>query len=253
MLCYNPAEQRRPLERDGRPAARSRAIPFALVDISVPQLVQIAAIIVIVVISLSLHEAAHGWVALKCGDRTAHDLGRITLNPIPHIDPFMTILVPILLLVSTGGKFVFGGAKPVPVNFHNLRRPYRDMALVALAGPLSNFLIALVLFAVWKLAVFDLQIWSRDNPSAQVLEAGLQLNLALAAFNLIPIPPLDGSRVMTWLLPSGLRESYAGLERFGILLVLLLIWLPATSAFIRTTMEVLYDLARQIVTLGGLW
>ncbi len=231
----------------------STAAFLALADLSVPQLVQIATIIAIVVISLGLHEAAHGWVALKCGDPTARDLGRITLNPIPHIDPFMTILLPVLLLVTTGGRLVFGGAKPVPVNFYNLRRPYRDMALVALAGPLSNFLIALVLLTAWKVTTVDLRIWSLDNPSAQVLFKGLELNLLLAVFNLIPIPPLDGSRIMTWLLPAGLRESYVGLERIGILLVMVLIALPASRGFMDATMELLFDVAVQIVTLGGLW
>ena len=114
------------------------------------------------VISLSIHEAAHAWTALKCGDTTARDLGRITLNPIAHIDLMWTIVMPIVFIYLVG--FPFGGAKPVPVQFHNLRKPHRDMALVAIAGPFSNFLLALVFFLAFKLVYQEFQLW----PSAAV-------------------------------------------------------------------------------------
>ena len=209
--------------------------------------------IALLVISLGVHEAAHGWVALQCGDTTARDLGRITLNPIVHIDPFMTILLPLMMFFSTGRPF--GGAKPVPVNFHNLRSPLRDMALVALAGPASNFLLAIFFFFCQKVVVEELQIWSgEDNVGKWILEMTVQLNLTLAAFNLLPIPPLDGSRVMTWLLPTGVREAYAALERFGILLVLLVIYfVPPVQHAVWDAVDAMGVWVEFIVTLGGAW
>jgi len=212
----------------------------------------IALILAFLVISLGVHEAAHGWVALKCGDTTARDLGRITLNPIPHIDPVMTILMPLLLLWSTG--FLFGGAKPVPVNFHRLRHPYRDMALVALAGPASNVLIAMIVLFVKKLVVVDFGIWDSEMLGAQVLDAVIWFNLLLAVFNMVPIPPLDGSRVMTWLLPPRLRAPYQVLEGFGMILIFVLIfWIPGFRILLIRGMEVLYDFIRYVVTVGGTW
>ena len=115
----------------------------------------IAFVITFLVISLGFHEAAHAWVALRCGDPTARDLGRITLNPIVHIDPFMTIILPVMLYVMSSGQFIFGGAKPVPVSYHRLRKPLRDMMFVALAGPITNFLLAIVFVLAWKAAVYS--------------------------------------------------------------------------------------------------
>lgn len=205
-------------------------------------------------ISLGIHEAAHGWVALKCGDTTARDLGRITLNPVAHIDPFMTIALPLLLFLSSGGRFLFGGAKPVPVNFYNLRKPYRDMALVAIAGPLSNFLLGAFFLLCMKLVVYDLGLWDTEAVGAQVLRWTIEVNLLLAAFNLLPIPPLDGSRVMTWLLPAGLRESYARLESFGLLLVFGFLYLvPGGFRLVWETQQLMFRAIVEIVTLGGLW
>jgi Zn-dependent protease len=209
------------------------------------------AVLVLLVFSLGAHVAAHGWVALKCGDTTARDLGRITLNPLPHIDPFMTIVLPIVMFVSTG--FMFGGAKPVPVNFYNLRRPYRDMALVALAGPASNFLIAAVLFAAFHV-VNGLPAY-HDKVLPVIFHEAMRWNLLLSAFNLLPIPPLDGSRVMAWLLPRSLRPGYVALERFGLLLVFGLIFLGRDLIWgpILKTMEFQENAIRWIVTLGGAW
>jgi len=191
-------------------------------------------------------------MALKCGDTTARDLGRITLNPFAHIDPFMTILLPIVFYMSTG--FVFGGAKPVPVNFYNLKKPHRDMALVAIAGPASNFLLAVFFFLCRKILVEELGVWQSGHLGEVVLYQAVFFNLLLAAFNLLPIPPLDGSRIMTWLLPGGLRESYIRLESIGLLLVFFAIYMvPFVRTMLFQTIEAMHVGVRNIVTLGGVW
>jgi len=169
------------------------------------------------IISLGIHEAAHAFVAWRCGDSTAKDMGRMTLDPIPHIDPFMTILMPAALYFTTG--FMFGGAKPVPVQYHRLRNPLRDMMMVALAGPASNFLLAVFFMVVLKFLVY-VAGFEPNQVAVEVMAATVRWNLLLAAFNMIPVPPLDGSRVMTWILPASLREGYASLERFGMILVM---------------------------------
>ena len=207
------------------------------------------AVVALIIISLGAHEAAHAWVALKCGDPTGRDMGRITLNPLPHIDPMMTIVVPLVLVMTTG--FLFGGARPVPVNFYNLRRPYRDMALVAIAGPATNFLIAVLIYTVWHvLHVAEVRV---DKTLPQILYYAAYFNVVLAAFNLMPIPPLDGSRVMTWLLPKSLRASYAQLEQFGMFIILGLLWFGFLNKPIFATMDAMMSLIRWIVTLGGAW
>jgi Zn-dependent protease len=177
--------------------------------------------LLLLILSLTFHEVAHGWVALQCGDTTAKDLGRLTLNPLPHIDLFMTVMLPAFFFFTAG--FFFGGAKPVPVTFHRLRHPWRDMMLVALAGPLSNLLLAFFFFFLWRILVG--QGWFEGQRLLPVLEAAFAFNVLLAVFNLVPIPPLDGSRVMAWLLPPGLRSPYLSLERVGLLLVFLLFFL----------------------------
>lgn len=183
--------------------------------------VETALVIAFVILSLSLHEVAHGWVALRCGDPTARDLGRLSLNPVVHIDVVWTLIVPALTYFS--GGFLFGGAKPVPVDFRRLRHPLRDMALVAVAGPLTNLVLAALFLLAWKLAVWtgpyqDIDLLPR------VLEGALWFNAILFVFNLIPIPPLDGSRILTWLLPAGMRPSYAAFERYGMLVIVGLIF-----------------------------
>lgn len=199
-------------------------------------------VLVLLILSLGAHEAAHAWAALKCGDPTARDLGRLTLNPIPHIDPFMTVILPAVLFFSSGGRMMFGGAKPVPVQFHRLRHPWRDMSLVALAGPLSNLVIATLLIAGCRLFVETgwyngaaAEEWNRPaDLLPRVLLLSAFYNVLLFVFNLVPIPPLDGSRVMAWLLPSNLRESYVALERWGMFIVFGLLYLsPQFSSFVR--------------------
>ena len=194
--------------------------------------------IALLILSLGLHEAAHAWTALRCGDPTGRDLGRISLNPLVHVDPFMTVILPLILFLTN--MPIFGGAKPVPVNFHNLRHPHRDMALVALAGPLTNFLLAVGFLFLFRLLVFELHVWDSEMIGAQVLITAVQFNLLLAVFNLIPIPPLDGSRVMTWLLPTALRDGYRRLEGVGLLLVVLLIfYVPGFRPLLNQTLGTL--------------
>jgi Zn-dependent protease len=216
--------------------------------------------LVLLVICLGIHEAAHAWVALKCGDPTGRDLGRITLNPIPHIDPFMTIILPGIMLLTTG--FIFGGAKPVPVNFHRLRHPWRDMSLVALAGPLSNFCLALIFMAARKFFLktgfyndaSQSPLLRQEDLLPQVLWSAVSFNVLLAVFNLVPIPPLDGSRVMAWLLPQGVREPYVAMERYGLLIVFGLATFSAGfSNMLHVTMNAMTTLLQRIVSLGGVW
>jgi len=206
----------------------------------------IALVIAVLAISVSVHEAAHAWVAWKCGDPTGRLMGRITLNPIPHIDPFMTLVLPLVLLLTTG--FVFGGAKPVPVDFHQLRRPWRDMSFVAAAGPASNVLLA-ILFDAGRIAALE-GGYDAQMILPQVLEYGVLLNLVLAVFNLIPIPPLDGSRIFAWLLPASTRESYLRMEAFGMILVFVLLLSGALTPVIGPTLESFYGVVHSIATLG---
>lgn len=216
------------------------------------ELLQIAFVVVFVVISLALHEAAHAWVAWKCGDPTAKDLGRITLNPLPSIDLFMTIILPGMLMLM--GMPAFGGAKPVPVSYHRLRHPLRDMMLVALAGPATNFLLAIVFLLGLKVAYY-MGAYRQGDLLFEVLQFSLYANLALTTFNLIPVPPLDGSRVLAWLLPPGLREPYEQLERYGLFLVFALVALlrmvPGLNGLILSGSRQLFDFVDLLT--GGAW
>ena len=180
-----------------------------------------AGVIVVVVVSITTHEASHGFAADRLGDPTAREAGRLTLNPIPHIDLFFTILLPLLLILS-GTGVIFGGAKPVPVDVSRLRRPRRDWALVGAAGPMSNLLIAVLLAALLSLLLHS-GILSVSSGLTEILDVGIFVNVLLAVFNLIPIPPLDGSRVVQYWLSDGSLEAYRQLERFGLILIVLLV------------------------------
>lgn len=173
-----------------------------------------------VIFAITAHEVAHGWVAKQYGDKTAWMLGRLTLNPLKHIDPVGTILVPGLMLAFTG--FVFGWAKPVPVNIRNLRNPKHDMAIVALAGPAANFLMALgwALFARLGILINTPEF---SIPMIYVGIAGIMINLILGLLNLLPIPPLDGSRILSWILPGRLSLYYDQFEKYGFYLLVLLL------------------------------
>lgn len=170
-----------------------------------------------IVFAITLHEAAHGYVAWKLGDDTAHRMGRVTFNPIKHVDPVGTIILPGLLLLMSA-PFLFGYAKPVPVNFRALRNPRRDMVLVALAGPGSNIAMALGAALLFHLAVLVPSVtgeWLQQN-----LLNALLINVVLAVFNMLPLPPLDGGRVAVGLLPPALGRPLARMERYGILILI---------------------------------
>jgi len=189
---------------------------------------QIALIAVPVILAITLHEAAHGFVALRCGDTTAKDRGRLTLNPLNHIDLVGTILLPALLLLTHAG-FIFGYAKPVPVNFSALRHPKRDMILVAAAGPAANVAIAL-----GAAALLYLQLAAGAGSIgwlSRLLLTTIEFNLVLAVFNMLPLPPLDGSKVLAGLLPDALAGPYLALGRMGFaVLLLVLVILPVLTA-----------------------
>ena len=180
-----------------------------------------AVYIIVILFSVIIHEVSHGWVAELCGDDTARSMGRLTLNPLPHIDIVGTVLLPAILIYTHGP--IFGWAKPVPVNPYRLNDPKRDMMWVGLAGPASNVILALAAaFVMWFIRsypIFPEAVHDSLLPLAFVV---LQLNVMLFVINLIPVPPLDGSRVVTALLPPQLAFRYARLETYGIALVLIL-------------------------------
>lgn len=184
----------------------------------------------ILVFSAVLHEIAHGYVADRLGDPTARALGRLTLDPRKHIDPFMSILLPLVLIIS-GSPIIFGAAKPVPVDPFNLRDGRKDLALVSLAGPLTNFVIAIIASLLIKLINFfiissSVSVGAEIVPIMIVLQLIVRLNLLLAIFNLIPIPPLDGSKIVAMLLPHKEASMYLSLGSVGIFIIFFLIAFP---------------------------
>ena len=170
-----------------------------------------------VLFAITIHEAAHGYVARYFGDDTAYMMGRVTLNPMKHIDPVGTILMPLMLYFATSGAFLFGYAKPVPVNFGHLRRPKRDMVWVALAGPASNFVQAIV----WAVTYTLLAAGGLDERFfLEMARAGVLVNLVMWAFNLFPLPPLDGGRVVMGLLPARQAYAFSRIEPYGFFIVM---------------------------------
>jgi Zn-dependent protease len=197
------------------------------------------------VIAITFHEAAHGFVAHRLGDNTAYELGRVSFNPLKHIDPFGTVILPGMLLLSHS-PFLFGYAKPVPVNFRALRNPRIGMVLVALAGPATNILLALAAataFHAMPWVPADYAKWTADN-----LKNALIINIVLAVFNMLPIPPLDGGRVAVGLLPRFLAYPLSRLEPYGMLILIgILILLPLAGSQFGLNLDVISAILRSSI------
>lgn len=204
-----------------------------------------------VLAAIIFHEVAHGWVAFRLGDPTAARMGRLTLNPISHIDLFGTVLLPLLLII-VGAPFLFGYAKPVPVNFYNLNHPKRDMIWVALAGPATNILLAVI--SVYVLKFVDVAGGSLlavpaflITPLALMAQSSVNINVMLAAFNLFPIPPLDGGRVLVGLLPEPYSSTVARIEPYGFLIIVLLLMTHTLDIFIGPVVHFLFRVLRALL------
>jgi len=204
----------------------------------------------VLLFAISFHESAHAWVALKCGDPTARDLGRISLNPIRHIDPFGSVILPILLYLSAG--LLFGYAKPPPVRLERTRNPRVADVLVSAAGPLSNFLLAIIGVAVWfvirHVKVGEAAYNSVMVPLDAVAYSFVAVNLSLGVFNLIPIPPLDGSWVLASLLGESARLFFAQIGRFGFLILIVLSYTGILSRILVPVLTTLINLAERVAT-----
>ncbi|MDP2171160.1 MAG: site-2 protease family protein [Rhodocyclaceae bacterium] len=196
-----------------------------------------------VIFAITLHEAAHGYAARHFGDPTAWQMGRITLNPIKHVDMVGTLLVPALILFFSKGAFLFGWAKPVPVNFGQLRRPKQDMFWVAAAGPGANLFMALMWAALLKLAVVMPEN-AYSLPLAEMARAGININGILMLLNLLPLPPLDGGRIAVSLLPPALAWRFAQLERYGFPILLALLFLGVLETILTPLLRVYFSLIK---------
>ena len=212
----------------------------------IPNLIQTIAIYALpVLFAITVHEAAHGYVARYFGDNTAWKLGRVTLNPIKHIDPMGTILMPLVLYVATSGAFLFGYAKPVPVQFGNLRNPKRHMIWVALAGPGANLMQAFL----WGIVFYLLQGANMDEVFfIKMCQAGILVNVVMFVFNLFPLPPLDGGRVLVGLLPYKQAELVSRIEPWGFFVVMALVISGViTNLWMRPLMSLTYDLIKTVL------
>ncbi|HWI81854.1 site-2 protease family protein [Ramlibacter sp.] len=199
-----------------------------------------------VLFAITIHEAAHGYVARALGDNTAYVLGRVTLNPIKHVDLMGTVLMPLMLYFATAGAFLFGYAKPVPVNFGQLRHPKRDMVWVALAGPASNFLQAILWAAAYTLLVGS---GLSERFFLEMCKAGVLVNLVMWAFNLFPLPPLDGGRILVGLLPRRMAWSFSRIEPWGFFIVLALVLVGVVGTYwLRPLIHVGYSVLDFLLT-----
>ncbi len=192
-----------------------------------------------ILIAITFHEVAHGFVANRLGDPTAKMMGRLTLNPVPHIDVVGTVVMPLMLLFFTSGQFVFGYAKPVPINPMNFRNPRKDMAISAAAGPVTNILLAIASMVMLKFFFLPASHFLPESISSSVMtplimifQASVMVNIVLACFNMIPVPPLDGGRVLTGLLPYKQAVSFSRIEPFGFIIVIILIVTGVASYFV---------------------
>ena len=213
----------------------------------IANLIQTVAIYALpVLFAITIHEAAHGYAARHFGDNTAYAQGRITLNPLKHIDPVGTILMPLMLYFATSGAFLFGYAKPVPVNFGALRNPKRDMVWVALAGPASNFAQAIF----WALMLVGLAAMGIQEPFfLKMAQAGILVNLVMWAFNLFPLPPLDGGRILVGLLPWKQGQMISRLEPWGFFIVMGLVLVGVVGTFwLRPLMTFGYGLINLLIS-----
>ena len=213
----------------------------------IANLIQTVAIYALpVLFAITVHEAAHGYAARHFGDNTAYALGRITLNPLKHIDPIGTILMPLMLYFATSGTFLFGYAKPVPVRFGNLRNPKRDMVWVALAGPGANFIQALL----WGVLFFVLRGMGVTEPFfLKMAQGGMLVNVVMFAFNLFPLPPLDGGRILVGLLPYRQAELVSRVEPWGFFIVMALVLAGIVSTlWMQPLMALTYGLLNILLT-----
>jgi len=197
-----------------------------------------------VIFAITVHEAAHGYVAKYFGDMTAYQQGRITLNPLKHIDPFGTILLPALTIML--GGILFGWAKPVPVDFNRLRNPKKDMLWVAAAGPASNFIMAIFWVFMLKFSAGTSEAVS--VPLSLMAQAGISINIVLMVLNLLPLPPLDGGRIAVSLLPMHLARPFSQIERYGFVILIVLLFTGILSKILSPLVNAVYGL---IITLFG--
>lgn len=193
---------------------------------------------VLLILAMTVHEFAHGWVAYKLGDSTAKYSGRLTLNPLAHIDFFWTFLLPLFLFMSSSGRFVFGAAKPVPINYWSLKNPKRDIILIGASGPLANFIFAFLLSLLLRFIPLPIKL-------NFMLVNLIIINVILGVFNLVPLPPLDGSRIIMGLLPQQLAAQYALIEPYGFLILVILLWMGLST-------YILWPLTALVLNLMGI-